>query len=341
MDPASVKALTTLLGPIAGSATKGMLEKRADKALVSNSIVETLLSKFSAVISEADTRELAERMSAREKAVKLRKQLNVEECLRLAIELALEEPAETKRPVDPDWFLRWFDAIEDVSDEYIQSMWARVLAREVDAAQGGLSLRALDTLRLMGRADAEALRRFNALSERVGVLLVTSHELVERTVGSEPLDALMDLNLVTAEDYRGSAVALPDALSVVWEVKGGKLQADPFRLHRLSSRGKQLAATLPPTPEAPTDERTVDFTVSTAHLDYACLLASGFDDQYDVRLRFNPVRYKNPGDPVAQRSREFVATHRWDSDARRWDRLVDLAEVGFPPDATAWLEATP
>ena len=339
MDPVSVKALTMLLGPIAGSATKGMLEKRTDQALVSNSIVETLLNKFSAVISDADTRQLAERMAAREKAVKLRKQLNVEECLRLAIELALEEPAETKRPVDPDWFLRWFDAIEDVSDEYIQSMWARVLAREVDASQGGLSLRALDTLRLMGRAEAESLERFRLLSDRVGVLVVTSHEVVERTVGLDSLDALQDLSLVTAEDYRGSTVTLPDALSVVWAVKDGKVQADPFRLHRLSSRGKQLAATLPRMTDEGSDENAIDFTRTTAHLDYACLLASGFDDQYEVRLRFNPERYKNPEDPVAQRSRNFIITHRWDTETRRWRCLLDLDEIGFPAEAIGWLES--
>ena len=55
---------------------------------------------------------------------------------------------------DPDWTARFFDSVQDVSSEDMQTIWAKILAGEVESP-GRTSLRTLDTLKDMTKRDAE------------------------------------------------------------------------------------------------------------------------------------------------------------------------------------------
>ena len=53
-----------------------------------------------------------------------------------------------------DWIARFFEYVQDVSDEDVRRIWARILAGEV-RHQGGVSLRTLSILRNLSREEAE------------------------------------------------------------------------------------------------------------------------------------------------------------------------------------------
>ncbi|MDE0078900.1 MAG: DUF2806 domain-containing protein [Caldilineaceae bacterium] len=55
---------------------------------------------------------------------------------------------------DHDWTARFFDCVQDVSSEHMQSLWAKVLSGEVESP-GRTSLRTLETLRNMTKQDAD------------------------------------------------------------------------------------------------------------------------------------------------------------------------------------------
>lgn len=55
---------------------------------------------------------------------------------------------------DFDWFIRYFEAAGNISDENMQEIWAKILAGEVDNPST-FSLRIIDVLRNMRKADAE------------------------------------------------------------------------------------------------------------------------------------------------------------------------------------------
>jgi hypothetical protein len=61
-------------------------------------------------------------------------------------------------PVDRDWFTRWRANAEEVRDEEIRSLWARILAGEVQRP-GRFSLHTLDFMRRLSREDAELIAR--------------------------------------------------------------------------------------------------------------------------------------------------------------------------------------
>ena len=55
---------------------------------------------------------------------------------------------------DFDWFMRFYEAVGNISDEEIQRVWAKILAGEVNKP-GSFSLETLDVVRNLSKQDAE------------------------------------------------------------------------------------------------------------------------------------------------------------------------------------------
>lgn len=66
-------------------------------------------------------------------------------------------------PVDPDWAANFFNNCQDISDEQMQSVWAKILANEI-AQPGSYSLRTLETLKLIRKSDAELFTKICSFS---------------------------------------------------------------------------------------------------------------------------------------------------------------------------------
>lgn len=61
---------------------------------------------------------------------------------------------EEKGTYDFDWFMRFFEAVGNVSDETMQNLWARILAGEI-AQPSTFSLKTVDVMRNLSKRDAE------------------------------------------------------------------------------------------------------------------------------------------------------------------------------------------
>ena len=66
-----------------------------------------------------------------------------------------EHPRKNKKETyDFDWFVRFFEAVGNVSDDTMQELWAKILAGEI-AQPSSFSFKTIDVLRNMSRRDAE------------------------------------------------------------------------------------------------------------------------------------------------------------------------------------------
>lgn len=87
----------------------------------------------------ADTADVLERMKGRFLSQELRRELNLEETVALALEYANEaEPAEggdhpSQEEIPQAWFLRWSEGAQQADEADIRKLWARLLANR---AQG-------------------------------------------------------------------------------------------------------------------------------------------------------------------------------------------------------------
>ena len=104
-------------------------------------------------LSTPDYDEFLKRTQNRMAYQELKKQQNIETVANKAAAVLADEEAVTSEPVDQDWLLRFFNTVEDVGNEEMQEIWARLLAGEVKKP-GTFSLRTLGTLRNMTHVEA-------------------------------------------------------------------------------------------------------------------------------------------------------------------------------------------
>jgi uncharacterized repeat protein (TIGR03899 family) len=84
----------------------------------------------------------------------VKKQRNIEQISRNAAEELIEKEVVSDEKVDEDWISRFFSIAENISSDEMQILWGKVLAGEV-SKPGSYSLRTLDTLKNLTRAEAE------------------------------------------------------------------------------------------------------------------------------------------------------------------------------------------
>jgi len=97
---------------------------------------------------------LEQRAIARVNYKEAKKQLNVESVTSIAFEQLKDEGPVADEPVNEDWATRFFNIVEDVSDEEMQVLWGRILAGEIKQPKS-YSLRALELLRNLSKEEAE------------------------------------------------------------------------------------------------------------------------------------------------------------------------------------------
>jgi len=96
------------------------------------------------------------------------KELNVESVTAIAAEQLKDEDPVTDEPVNRDWTTRFFNIVEDVSDEEMQTLWGRILAGEIKKPKS-FSLRTLELLRNLTQEEAR-------IFTEVANLTITRHK---------------------------------------------------------------------------------------------------------------------------------------------------------------------
>ena len=104
---------------------------------------------------------LEDRTQKRARISSLRKQQNLETIIEKS--LAYCSSTEATDKADPDWFITFTQLAEDVSNQTMQNLWAKILAGEISQA-GSFSTKTLKTFRSMNITDAKLLARACSLS---------------------------------------------------------------------------------------------------------------------------------------------------------------------------------
>jgi hypothetical protein len=107
--------------------------------------------------SSFELREIAERAERRVHANEIRRQKNIEAIVSMA---AQQLPAHvSNEPVDEDWAVQFFQFCQDIGNEEMREVWARLLAGEVTKPRS-YSLRTLSLVRTLNQSDARLFKNF-------------------------------------------------------------------------------------------------------------------------------------------------------------------------------------
>ena len=94
------------------------------------------------------------RINDRLVAKELKRQNNIDD----VVEIAANDLKETKQvsdiPVDQDWSARFFDIVQDVSDDEMKILWGKILAGEIRTPKS-YSMRTMELLRNLSKEEAD------------------------------------------------------------------------------------------------------------------------------------------------------------------------------------------
>ncbi len=173
-------------------------------------------------------RRAAERLISRE----LRRQQNIEQITLKAIEELPAAVADEK--VDTDWIIQFFDNCQDITNDEMQAIWARLLAGEV-AQPGSFSPRTLATLKVMRSEDAVLFERVCAFVWDTGDELIP---ILLRPRGSFIPEDTPSLSFVELMHLASMGVLTSAGIADVYVT--GITQIDYFgKQHHLPSLGEQ------------------------------------------------------------------------------------------------------
>ena len=91
----------------------------------------------------------------------LREQKNVESVVGKAYQELLDAPKVSDESVDEDWTTRFFNIVKEINSEEMQYIWGKILSGEV-VNPGSFSLRTLDTIRNVSKAEAEIFQKVSS-----------------------------------------------------------------------------------------------------------------------------------------------------------------------------------
>jgi len=131
---------------------------------------------------------LLERLREEEDLRLLARRLNITKIIAMAEEEAssVADKDVSDKTVDPDWFTRWRANAEEVSEEHMRGLWARILFGEVQRP-GTFSLHTLEFMRRLSKEDAE-------LIERLAPFITAERDLFTRNVYVDPILAKNNLD---------------------------------------------------------------------------------------------------------------------------------------------------
>ncbi len=152
---------------------------------------------------EAEAGDIAARAKDRLLNREIRRQKNVEAVIGKAESHLPVEVTETE--VDEDWTAAFFEHCQDIKDEEMQTLWAKILAGEV-THPGSYSLRTLALVKVLSKPDAHLFTRLCACLWSIAnqlVPIVYQSGAMDSAVGLdfEELTHLDVLGLITFRDF--------------------------------------------------------------------------------------------------------------------------------------------
>ena len=127
------------------------------QALRDNADVPIVYDKGELSLNTTDFDEFVKRTQSRLAYQELQKQQNIENVADKAYELLENETECSSEPISQDWMTRFFNSVEDISNEDMQILWSRILAGEIKQPNT-YSLRTLEVLRNLTPYEANVFQ---------------------------------------------------------------------------------------------------------------------------------------------------------------------------------------
>jgi hypothetical protein len=143
----------------------------------------------------------------------LERAINIRETIAMAENEAssIADESVSEKPVDPDWFTRWRANAEEIQDDEMRRLWARILTGEAQKP-GRFSLHTLDFMRRLSKQDAAIITKVAPFVS--GRDLFCKHQALEDLLASRRLGVAERMEL----QYLGVMSGVDGLLRKEWSI---------------------------------------------------------------------------------------------------------------------------
>lgn len=177
--------------------------RKAKAKAKAESIIAIEQAKTQAIIDgDLEKVQYLERINNRIVTKEVKRQNNIEEVVSTAGKILESEEKVSEEPLNSDWTTRFFDIVQDVSDDEMQLLWGQILAGEIKQPKT-YSLRTLELLRNMTREDAELFQKVAqfALVDGDAFLYTPNNELGKYGINYVDIAKLIEIGLLQPGDF--------------------------------------------------------------------------------------------------------------------------------------------
>lgn len=177
--------------------------RKAKAEAKAGSIIAIEQAKTQAIIDgDLEKVKYLERINNRIVNKEEKRQKNIEDVVSNAGKILESEENVSKEPLNSDWTTRFFDIVQDVSDNDMQLLWSQILAGEIKQPKS-YSLRTLELLRNMTKDDAELFQKVAQLTLVCGdaFLYTPNNDLRKYGVSYMDIAKLVEIGLLRPGDF--------------------------------------------------------------------------------------------------------------------------------------------
>lgn len=212
-------------------------------------------AKTKAIIDgDLDKAQYLDRINDRLVNKESKRQKNIEDVIKVASNVLETEKSVSEEPVNPDWATRFFDIVQDISDEKMQKLWAQILAGEIKHPKS-YSLRTLEVLRNMTKEEAEIFQKVAQfvllqIKDKEAFIYSDKFVLKEFDVTYSDIIKLVEIGLLQSDDSTTTNIysdnksdkkielVYGDVLIIIFQKRNAENISFPVRL--LTTAGREL-----------------------------------------------------------------------------------------------------
>lgn len=173
-----------------------------------NSNIPIIYDDGKVQINSTDFDELVKRTGSRLAFQEIQKQQNIESVIVKTYAELENEPPVSDEPVDPDWILRFFNSIEDISNDDMQTVWAKILAGEIKQPKS-VSLRTLDVVKNLSPDEAKQFEEICKLGFENNFPITWQLSIMKSIESSQDCGLIQPVNVLNSfNEERNTLVTL-------------------------------------------------------------------------------------------------------------------------------------
>ncbi len=213
-----------------------VLERAKSEALAENKIREA---------------EIFERLNCRLVAKEMKRQNNIDDVVEIAATQLEQSKQVSEEIVDEDWTTRFFDIVQDVSNDDMKNLWGRILAGEVEQPNS-YSKRTLELLRNLSKDEADLFVKvsqfvlkyndyfiFNGKNNKLTQFNITYSDIAKLTeIGLLQAGTFVQKQFLTQNQDRKVGL-IYGSIVVILDIKANTPQTD-IPISVLSKAGEEL-----------------------------------------------------------------------------------------------------